>query len=127
MLMTSAYVYGGDQVTGQICWREAYGDYTRFDSVGSDLSEHSINISRPSTYFDGTQLRLRDFNTSCTVFAIKSPGCYLLVRQRFFTNQQCLQRYDLLKWPSRSTDISPMECVWDVLGRKLMPSRNTSE
>ncbi|GBM20421.1 hypothetical protein AVEN_222120-1 [Araneus ventricosus] len=41
--------------------------------------------------------------------------------------QQCLQGYDVLPWPARSSDLSPIEHVWDVLGRQLWPSWNTGE
>ncbi|GFT45881.1 uncharacterized protein TNCV_2250261 [Trichonephila clavipes] len=37
-------------------------------------------------------------------------------------SQQCLQRYDVLPWPARTPDLSPIEHVW-TLGRQLQPSR----
>ncbi|GFU62068.1 transposable element Tc1 transposase [Trichonephila clavipes] len=42
-------------------------------------------------------------------------------------SQQCLQGYDVLPWPSRSPDLSPIEHVCDALGRQLQPSRDTGE
>ncbi|GFV99421.1 HTH_Tnp_Tc3_2 domain-containing protein [Trichonephila clavipes] len=42
-------------------------------------------------------------------------------------SQQCLQGYDVLPWPARSPNLSPIEHVCDALGRQLQPSRDTGE
>ncbi|GFV19251.1 uncharacterized protein TNCV_484451 [Trichonephila clavipes] len=42
-------------------------------------------------------------------------------------SQQCLQGYDVLPWSARSPDLSPIEHVWNALGRQLQPSRDTGE
>ncbi|GFT53549.1 transposable element Tcb2 transposase [Trichonephila clavipes] len=42
-------------------------------------------------------------------------------------SQKCLQGYEVLPWPARSPDLSPIEHVWDALGRQLQPSRDTGE
>ncbi|GFX97860.1 transposable element Tcb1 transposase [Trichonephila clavipes] len=42
-------------------------------------------------------------------------------------SQQCLQGYDVLPWPARAPDLSPIEHVWDALGRQMQPSRDTGE
>ncbi|UYV79773.1 K02A2.6-like [Cordylochernes scorpioides] len=36
----------------------------------------------------------------------------------------CLQSCRTLPWPARSLDLSPIEHIWDVMGRRLQPSRN---
>ncbi|GBN67052.1 hypothetical protein AVEN_132464-1 [Araneus ventricosus] len=33
--------------------------------------------------------------------------------------QHALQSVDMLPWPSRSPDLSPIEHVWDIIGRHL--------
>ncbi|UYV66712.1 ADARB2 [Cordylochernes scorpioides] len=36
----------------------------------------------------------------------------------------CLQSCRTLPWPARSPDLSSIEHIWDVMGRRLQPSRN---
>ncbi|GFV23974.1 hypothetical protein TNCV_521781 [Trichonephila clavipes] len=50
------------------------------------------------------------FNADCATHAIKSPRCHLsnrimLVHILRDSSQQCLQGYDVLPWPARSTDL----------------------
>ncbi|GBL91237.1 hypothetical protein AVEN_195124-1 [Araneus ventricosus] len=33
--------------------------------------------------------------------------------------QHALQSVDMLPWPARSPDLSPIEHVWDIIGRQL--------
>ncbi|GFU14376.1 hypothetical protein TNCV_3097821 [Trichonephila clavipes] len=46
------------------------------DYVGSDLLGHTITASPPSTPFDRTQLRERDFKISCIAYTIMLPRCH---------------------------------------------------
>ncbi|GFV31945.1 uncharacterized protein TNCV_462881 [Trichonephila clavipes] len=87
--------------------------------------------SGPSRHFDSSQIRGRYFNADCATYAIKSPRIiYQQDNARPHTarlSQQCLQGYDVLPWPARSPDLSPIEYVWDALGRQLQPFRDTGE
>ncbi|GFV47870.1 uncharacterized protein TNCV_3414871 [Trichonephila clavipes] len=42
-------------------------------------------------------------------------------------SQQCLQGYDVLPWPARSPDLSPIEHVCDALGRQLNTGELTAQ
>ncbi|GFS88344.1 transposable element Tcb2 transposase [Trichonephila clavipes] len=117
-------------VRSGIYCRAAYSNFTRCDSVGSNFLGHTIIFSGPSRHFDSSQIRGRYFNADCATHAIKSPcAIYQQDNARPHTarlSQQCLQ-YDVLPWPVRSPDLSPIEYVWDALGRQLQPSRDTGE
>ncbi|GFT34922.1 uncharacterized protein TNCV_786431 [Trichonephila clavipes] len=117
--MTTAHVSGGAQrpaVRSGIYCRAAYSNFTRCDSVGSNFLGHTIIFSGPSRHFDSSQIRGRYFNADCATHAIKSPRCHLsnrimLVHILRDSPQQCLQGYDVLPWPARSPDLSPIECL----------------
>ncbi|GFW25408.1 hypothetical protein TNCV_3721361 [Trichonephila clavipes] len=49
---------------------------------GERLLRDMITCSHSSTHFDGTQLPERDFNASCTAYAIKSSWYHLSASQR---------------------------------------------
>ncbi|GFW99119.1 hypothetical protein TNCV_3008891 [Trichonephila clavipes] len=74
------------QITNSMDWvfddleqAEAYSDYRSRNWVGRLLG-HTITSSRPSTYFDGTQLRGLDLGAHCTACTIKSPRCHFSAR-----------------------------------------------
>ncbi|GFS56245.1 uncharacterized protein TNCV_2769211 [Trichonephila clavipes] len=100
-------------------------------TTGSSLTQnHSRSQSEirgdlPRWHFDSSQIRGRYFNADCATHAIKSPrAIYQQDNARPHTarlSQQCLQGYDVLPWPARSPDLSPIEHVCDALG--MQPSR----
>ncbi|GFV35346.1 HTH_Tnp_Tc3_2 domain-containing protein [Trichonephila clavipes] len=64
-------------VRSGIYCRAAYSNFTRCDSVGSNLLGHTIIFSGASRHFDSSQIRGRYFNADCPTHAIKSPRCHL--------------------------------------------------
>ncbi|GFV12824.1 transposable element Tc1 transposase [Trichonephila clavipes] len=82
---------------------------------GSNFLGHTIIFSGPSRHFDSSQMSGRYFNADCATHTIKSPGAiYQQDNARPHTarlSQQCLQGYDVLPWPARSPDLSPIEHV----------------
>ncbi|GFV14883.1 uncharacterized protein TNCV_4356911 [Trichonephila clavipes] len=88
--MTTAHVSGGAAASGPI--------------------RHLLSSSIQQFH----KIRGRYFNADCATHAIKSPRCHLSkdnARPLYCATfpQQCLQGYDVLPWPARSPDLSPIE------------------
>ncbi|GFT39966.1 DDE_3 domain-containing protein [Trichonephila clavipes] len=113
VLMTTAHVSGGAAASGPI--------------------RHLLSSGIQQFH----KIRGRYFNADCATHASflrelsSRPGAiYQQDNARPHTarlSQQCLQGYDVLPWPARSPDLSPIEHVCDALGRQLQPSRDTGE
>ncbi|GFX30575.1 transposable element Tc1 transposase [Trichonephila clavipes] len=106
-------VWNRPAVRSGIYCRAAYSNFTRCDSVGSNFLGHTIIFM----VLQGTLTARRyvdDILTPIVLPMLSSrPGAiYQQDNARPHTarlSQQCLQGYDVLPWPARSSDLSPIE------------------
>lgn len=118
VLMTPAYVCRGIEFSGPILHL---------------LLRRTLRItfSRGATCSDCSQVRSRLFVASCTAYAMNSPRCHLLARKQrphiARLSQQCVQEYNVLSWPLRSSYRALLDHLWDMLEMWIQSSRNTTE
>ncbi|GFT56328.1 DDE_3 domain-containing protein [Trichonephila clavipes] len=118
-------------VRSGIYCRAAYSNFTRCDSVGViswDTRDHLLVVSLHFL----TARRYDDILTPIVLPMLSSrPGAiYQQDNARPHTarlSQQCLQGYDVLPWPARSPDLSPIEHVPGRAGKATAAARDTGE
>ena len=87
-------------VQSSIWCREAFSDYTRYYSVGSDLLRHTITSSPFSSWYDyiSTARSYVDSisSTECAAYAVKLPRCHLSSKQ--YSSIYCMILPVLSSW-----------------------------
>ena len=92
------YVFGGIQANSPI-WHFLSSGIQRLHKVfhcgkGFDTT----TFSRPSSYYDNSQLREQHFKDGCSVYALKLLKWYLSIRQRSSTHSVILRMLSSRIW-----------------------------